>query len=580
MIGGQALFWSGVLYNEAGAYDRALNLMNRLPDHVAFKQSEERTMLPFELGFAYMALKDYTAAQRAFLSYLSQNVALAKGDEARLNLADCYFANKDYTKALAQYNKVKDAKGVYQDYADFQAAMCLEFTQGLAEKAMRLVDFLKTYPNSVYRDQVYFSLGSAYVNLEKIPEAQLQFKALISGHKSSPLVASAYLNLGLISDNNEAFEDALDYFKNVVNLYPGSQEAISAVQSARNTFIALGRVQEYGLWVNDLDFISIEEAALDQASFESAKQAYAQGNDVLSIQRLESYLENYPQGRYTLEVHYFLSEIYWRQQNIEQALIHADPVIKNDQNPSYVIPTLIRVVRHYLSIQEFAWAESSLIQLMKQPLDADQRSFALRNLMQMMSDGSRWREALDYAEQLSSHLSPGGDEVLLAQAKLTSAWSHFELGEFEMARAQYQGMDAMAKGQYGAQMTLARAYFAHLDQDYLGSNDSIQYLAQNYANHPKYGARGLMLMALNFEALEDSFQARFILENIRDNMSDFPDLQEEATRRMAQMDESKRKTQESSHQALGPTGIDQGIDQGIEQDSLGSKGKNEKQQND
>ena len=115
---------------------------------------------------------------------------------------------------------------------------------------------------------------------------------------------------------------------------------------------------------------------------------------------------------------------------------------------------------------------------------------------------------------------------------------------------------------------------------YLGSNDSIQYLAQNYANHPKYGARGLMLMALNFEALEDSFQARFILENIRDNMNDFPELQEEATRRLAQMDESNSKTQESTHQAMGPTGIDQGSDQGIDQDSLGSKGKNEKQQND
>ena len=52
-------------------------------------------------------------------------------------------------------------------------------------------------------------------------------------------------------------------------------------------------------------------------------------------------------------------------------------------------------------------------------------------------------------------------------------------------------------------------------------------------------------MAQNFEALSDEFQARFILENIRDNMQDFPELQQEAIDRLAAMDRLKNDAQMS-----------------------------------
>ena len=558
MIAGQARFWSGVIQSESGAYQKALDNFGGLKKLASFKKAAEYPLLSFEMGYAFMALKDYDSAQSAFLNYLDQKAKAIKENEARLSLADCYFATKQYALALIQYEKVKALGAWNQDYADYQGALCLEFTEGLEAKAQRFARFLKSYPNSVYLDEVHHGLGSAYVNLEKIPEAEAEFKTLISNHKNSPLAASAYLNLGLIADNKQDFEQALHYFKSLVDLYPGTQEAISAVQTARNTFISLGRVKEYGQWVNALDFVSVEDAVLDQATFESAKQAYTLGNHSLSIQRFDAYLENYPQGRYTLEAHYFLSEIYWRKQNAVQAMIHADPVINADENPSYVIPTLIRVARHYLSIQEYETAEPYLRQLLDQPLDGDQRTFALSNLMQISSEDKRWQRTNDYAQALADHLTADGDAALLSQARLNAAWSYFELGAYELSREQYQGLEEIAQGQYGAQFALAQAYFAHLDKDYAGSNVLIQNLAQNYANYGHYATRGLLLMAANFEALSDPFQAQFILENIRDNVRDFPELQQEAIARLSEMER-----QENS-----------GLNITIEQDSILPKIKN------
>ena len=160
--------------------------------------------------------------------------------------------------------------------------------------------------------------------------------------------------------------------------------------------------------------------------------------------------------------------------------------------------------------------------------------------------------------------------------RLISAWSYFELKDFEMASEQYQDMEDFAKGHYAAQLYFAKAYFAHLDQDFIGSNEHIQNLAQNYANYPVFGARGLMLMAKNFEALSDLFQARFILENIRDNMQDFPGLQQEAIERLAKMDQIENEQENRPVKNTETSGVDGDTNNS----TLGPKSKNQKEQND
>ena len=538
LIGGQALFWSGTIDSETGMYQKSLEKYDQLSTITAFNQTPEWTAMFFEQGYAHMALRNYFSAQQGFLRYLNQKKPLLKEYEARLNLADCYFASKAYAQALFEYDKVYALGGAEKDYADFQAAKCLEFTQNLEAKVDRLVGFLSAHPNSVYRDEVYSILGNAYVNLNKISEANHQYKTLISEQGQSPLVASAYLNLGLIADNNGEFEVALTYFKSVVDLFPGTQEAISAVQSARNTFISLGRVAQYKIWVDELEFITIDQAVLDQASFESAKQAYLAGEDTLAVDRFNSYLNSYDQGRFTAQAHYFLSEIFWRQQAFDQALMQAQWVIEAAENPTYVIATLIRVARYYLSIQDTTQAELALNSLLENDIDFDQRTFVLSNLLHIASDNSKWHEAVSLSEQLSSHLSGQENNVLLTEARLMGAWSYFELKDFESARELYRGMEGQTTDRYRPQFILAQAFFAHLDENYLYSNELIQKLAQNHANYPEYGARGLLLMAENFSALSDPFQAQFILENIRDNMIDFPELQESARVRLAQMNQA------------------------------------------
>ena len=60
------------------------------------------------------------------------------------------------------------------------------------------------------------------------------------------------------------------------------------------------------------------------------------------------------------------------------------------------------------------------------------------------------------------------------------------------------------------------------------SNELIQQLIQQHPSNRTFAAKGLLLMAKNYYALNDAFQATYILENIIKNFSSFDVLTKEA----------------------------------------------------
>ena len=68
----------------------------------------------------------------------------------------------------------------------------------------------------------------------------------------------------------------------------------------------------------------------------------------------------------------------------------------------------------------------------------------------------------------------------------------------------------------------AHNYF--MIKEHIKSNEIIASLSQKFSAQPIWAAKSLLLMAKNFYALEDSFQATYILESLIENYSRFEDL--------------------------------------------------------
>ena len=136
------------------------------------------------------------------------------------------------------------------------------------------------------------------------------------------------------------------------------------------------------------------------------------------------------------------------------------------------------------------------------------------------------------------------DKKVKSDAQLIVARSSFATGDMEKAKQGYELVLSSSGGELAAEALYYQAYFLNEQGDYQSSNQSIQVLAKDYSSYNYYGAKGLVLMAKNFYALNDSYQATYILDSVIKNFSQFKDVTFEAKKELdfIQKQEAKRNS--------------------------------------
>jgi len=115
----------------------------------------------------------------------------------------------------------------------------------------------------------------------------------------------------------------------------------------------------------------------------------------------------------------------------------------------------------------------------------------------------------------------------------------------QKAKAAYAEVAKIATGQLAAEALYYDAYFKHKAGEFEASNTAVQQLAKEYSGYKLYGAKGLVLMAKNFYALGDAYQATYILESVTTNFSDYPEVVQEAKAELAKIKAAEAKTNAS-----------------------------------
>ena len=113
------------------------------------------------------------------------------------------------------------------------------------------------------------------------------------------------------------------------------------------------------------------------------------------------------------------------------------------------------------------------------------------------------------------------------------------------ARSAYAQVKTIASGEMGAEAQYFEAYFSNVDGAYEASNASVQVLIKNFSSYKYYASKGLVVMAKNFRALEDDFQATYILENVIQNFEEFKEVITEAELELEQIKTEAAKTNSS-----------------------------------
>ncbi|NER15292.1 tetratricopeptide repeat protein [Leptobacterium flavescens] len=538
----RAIYWKAESDYLLNNFDEALIGYKQFAQNSVAQETDEYQTLNYNLAYTYFKQKDYPQAIEYFTSYINKS----KDDEVRLNdsylrLGDSHFVSAKYWPAIEAYNKSIALNGNDVDYASFQKAISYGFVNRNERKIEELNKFISAHRRSPLRDDAMYELGNSYVNDNRTAEGLDAYDQLISNYRRSSYVSKALLKQGLIHYNAGSNNLALAKFKTVVRDFPNTQEALQAVSTAKLIYVDTGRVDEYAAWVKDLDFVDVSDAELDNDSFESAERQYAQNKTDAAIRAFESYLKQFPNGLHALKAHFYLAQSYFSKDQKENSLDHYIYVTSKERN-EYTEQALVRLSEIYLGQKSYRNAITVLKRL-EQEADFPQNiTFAQSNIMKASYELRNYPETVTYAEKVLGTAKI--DNRIKSDAQVMIARSAIQTGDEDRAKAAYAEVRKIATGSLAAEALYYDAYFKNKEGDHEGSNASVQKLANDYSAYKEFGAKGLIIMAKNFYALDDAFQATYILENVTQNFTDYPEIVEEAKKELntIKTEESKRNS--------------------------------------
>ncbi|MFS4493752.1 tetratricopeptide repeat protein [Maribacter sp. 2308TA10-17] len=522
----RASYWNGESEYLLNRFDSALNHFMEFQRNPTAKSTEEYKDIDYSLAYTYFKLRDYTNAISYFTNFTSSGTSdIQKLNDGYLRLGDSYFVTSKYWPAIETYNKSLALSGPEKDYAAFQKALSYGFVGRNASKIEGLESFVSSYPRSTLKDDALFELGNTYISSGQENKGLQTYDKLISGYRGSSLVPQAIVRQGLVHYNASRNEAALAKFKTVVRDFPKTQEAIQAVATAKLVYVDMGRVDEYAAWVRDLDFVEVTDTELDNATFESADKQNLEGKTDAAIRGYESYIRQFPNGLHATKANFNLAQLYFGKNQKGKALPYYKYVA--DQGASeYAEQALTRVCEVYIGNKDYSSALSYLERLEAQADIQQNRTFAQSNLMKGYYEQKNYEKTIAYAEKVLG--TPSIDNRIKSDAQTMIARSAIKTNDEPRAKAAYAKVLNIASGSLAAEALYYDAYFKNQDQDYEASSASVQKLAKDYSSYKEWGGKGLIIMAKNFYALGDAYQATYILESVTTNFSQYPEIVAEA----------------------------------------------------
>jgi len=203
---------------------------------------------------------------------------------------------------------------------------------------------------------------------------------------------------------------------------------------------------------------------------------------------------------------------------------------------------LARLSAIHLKKEDFQSAIPVLKRLESEAEFPQNVTYAQANLMRSYYNIEDFANTVVYAEKVLANEKT--DNKVKSDAQIMIARSAFKTGDEAKAKTAYKNLEKIAQGELAAEALYYDAYFKNKEKKYEDSNKAIQTLTKDYSGYKYFGVKGLVLMAKNFYALQDSFQATHILESVIKNFTEFPDIIEEAQTQLDHIksEESKRNS--------------------------------------
>ncbi|MFQ5572153.1 MAG: tetratricopeptide repeat protein, partial [Rhodothermales bacterium] len=388
---GEALFWAAESFFQLDQLDRATRLFRHyLRD---FDGGVNVDAAHYALGWTYFKRGRYEDAARELRIFLDtyRDESSAYVTDARLRLADSYYALKRYGEAIRIYQREADDG---EDYALYQIGQAFNNAGNSSEAIAAFRRLLQENPESHWREEAQYTLGAIYFQNQDYEQAIAQFESLIDQFPRDPLAAKAQYSIGDALFNDGRLADAVEAYTKVLDRYSNSPFVSDAASGIQYALTGLEDNEAADTFIEDFVARHPNSPIVAELRFRQAEVNYQSGRTDEALVGFQAFLRTHGDSPLRGDAYYYLGMLYAER---EQA----------------------------------AEAESALAQVLSLTVRSAHRPDAARALGRLFLDQERYREALDMYRQLEQ-MQPD-DSLLAAEARYGQSQALLGLGRPEEA---------------------------------------------------------------------------------------------------------------------------------------------------
>jgi TolA-binding protein len=537
----EAIYWKAEIAYKQGRYSEATGLFNQFLAEPGAFTSGYYEDANYSAGYALFKQKKYVSASSSFRKFIdSQKAEPRKKNDALLRLADCYYVNKEYDKAIQFYEQSIALGLALNDYAMYQKAMCQGLKGNAEQEISGLKKLIQDEPDSRYLVDARFQLAKAYLTSDRLDEARDQYLLILKNHGTSVYVGKSLLDLCLIYRKQGNNSDALETFDKIAERYPNEKLLQDALGIMRSLLLEERGPDYLANLAEKHQILDISKADLDEEVFITAADHYFRRDCGKAIPALEDYLRKFnPPLRYT-EANYYIAECYFKQENMDKALDYYN-VVTAQPASEFTEGSLVGAATIRYNRKEYEGALNHYRELEGVALQKTNILEAQIGQMRCYAKLGQNQRALDFANLVIADAAT--PESIRSEARLMRAKLLMDSGNLDDAYRDFAEL-AKSSGVRAAEAKYLMAMIAFKKQAWKPAEKELFELIQNFSAFNEFKYKGFLLLSDVYVGMGDYFQARTTLNTILSNVSE-PWVIDEARSKLSALDDLENPAKNS-----------------------------------
>jgi TolA-binding protein len=274
----------------------------------------------------------------------------------------------------------------------------------------------------------------------------------------------------------------------------------------------------------------VDTNVADSLTYAAAELQLSEGKKAEALTGLKNYLQQYPDGIYSLDANYYVGELLRDNKQLQESVKYYANVASLAPN-KYAERVLVYLSRmHYFDFKDYPNASKYYGQLKAFATTNENRLEAMRGLVRSQYYQGDFVNAVTNAKELLQQGSAGSDDKVFANMVLgKQARQDNNCGE---AIAYFKAVTNLSKAEFGAEARYQVA-LCLFEQNKLSESEKAAFeMIQKSGSYEYWVTRSYLLLGDIYLQQKDYFNAKATYKSVAENAT-IPELKKEAEAKLA-----------------------------------------------